>query len=60
LALEIRNRFEEARALAGLAELTAGSDRDEAVRLWREALAIFEELGVPERHAVAARLDQDG
>jgi DNA-binding SARP family transcriptional activator/tetratricopeptide (TPR) repeat protein len=60
LALEIRNRFEEARALAGLAELTAGSDLDEAVRLWREALAIFEELGVPERHAVAARLDQDG
>jgi hypothetical protein len=56
----MRNRFEEARALAGTAELTAGSDRGEAVRLWREALAIFEELGVPERHAVAARLDQDG
>ena len=60
LAVEMRNRFEEARALAGTAELTAGSDRGEAVRLWREALAIFEELGVPERHAVAARLDQDG
>jgi DNA-binding SARP family transcriptional activator/tetratricopeptide (TPR) repeat protein len=60
LAVEIRNRFEEARALAGLAELTAGTDRAGAVGLWRDALKIFQELGVPERHAVAARLDQDG
>ena len=43
-----------------MAELTAGSDRAGAVGLWRGALKIFEELGVPERHAVAARLDQDG
>jgi hypothetical protein len=40
LALEIRDRMEEGRALA--------------------ALEIFEELEVPQRHAVAARLDQDG
>jgi DNA-binding SARP family transcriptional activator len=60
MALEIRNRLQEGRALAGLAELAAAEDPGEAVRLRRAALEIFQELGVPERHALAALLDQDG
>lgn len=58
LATRIDHRFEQGRALAGIAELVAATHSDEARRHWLRSLAIFERMGVPERFEVQRRLDQ--
>jgi tetratricopeptide (TPR) repeat protein len=51
------SRFEEARALRGLGTVAfAGPRPDEAIRHWRAALAIYQEIGSPLADAVAADL----
>jgi tetratricopeptide (TPR) repeat protein len=49
LAEQIDDRYESARALAGLGHTrVAARDPDLAQRYWRRALTIYEEIGVPE------------
>jgi tetratricopeptide (TPR) repeat protein len=57
IAVAVGDRLQEARALDGLAQvrLDAG-DPAQARRLWRRALLIYGELGVPEAGDVSARL----
>jgi tetratricopeptide (TPR) repeat protein len=51
------SRFEEARALRGLGTVAfAGQRPHEAIRHWRAALAIYQEIGSPLADAVAADL----
>jgi tetratricopeptide (TPR) repeat protein/DNA-binding SARP family transcriptional activator len=56
LAERINYRIEEARAHDGLATTSAAADPALAREHWRTALRLFEEMGVPERHAVARKL----
>lgn len=57
LGRELGVRYEEARALDGLAQIAfTGEQVDAAQRLWREALAIYVALDVPERRRVQAQL----
>ncbi len=56
MAGRIGNPIEEGRALHGLAELDHATDPAAAEERWRDAWKIFNELGVPERDEVAARL----
>ncbi|MEV7330019.1 BTAD domain-containing putative transcriptional regulator [Micromonospora sp. NPDC093244] len=60
LAGRISNPYEQGRALAGLAEHFARTDRAEARRHWERALAIFRRMGVPERFEVERRLAELG
>ncbi|MGA5303370.1 hypothetical protein ACPCHT_25825 [Nucisporomicrobium flavum] len=48
--------LEEGRALSGLAECLAAQDPEGARRHWRQALDIFERMGVPEHSEVRKRL----
>ncbi|UQU65317.1 tetratricopeptide repeat protein [Couchioplanes caeruleus] len=50
--------LEEGRALSGLAACLVERDRKAAVRHWRQALEIFERVGVPERFEVRQRLSE--
>jgi DNA-binding SARP family transcriptional activator/Tfp pilus assembly protein PilF len=60
IAARIGDKFQLARAHQGLAESRdAAGDRDGAERHWREALALYSALGVPEAGAVQARLAAD-
>lgn len=56
LATRISHPYEQGRALAGLAEHFARTDRAEARRHWERALAIFRRMGVPERLEVERHL----
>ncbi|WP_409074483.1 AfsR/SARP family transcriptional regulator [Micromonospora chalcea] len=56
LATRIAHPQEQARALARLGDLMTSKDRDEARRLWRRALAIFERIGGPEQQRVRTLL----
>ncbi|MEU4398613.1 AfsR/SARP family transcriptional regulator [Micromonospora orduensis] len=60
LATRISHPYEQGRALAGLAEHFARTDRAEARRHWERALAIFRRMGVPERFEVERRLAELG
>lgn len=61
LARGLGVRYEEARALDGLAQIALAGERvDAARRLWREALAIYGDLNAPERDRVQARLAELG
>jgi len=51
-----KHPYEEARALAGLGSSLVDSDLDGARQHWRQALAIFTRMGVPDRHDVEKRL----
>jgi tetratricopeptide (TPR) repeat protein len=58
-ALEIaegKHPYEEARALDGLGSSLADTDAESARKHSRQALVIFNRMGVPERHDVAKRL----
>ena len=58
LARQTGHQYEHARALDGIAHvLDDTGKRARARELWREALAIFESLDVPEAARVRARLD---
>jgi DNA-binding SARP family transcriptional activator/tetratricopeptide (TPR) repeat protein len=53
IAVASKISFEEGRALHALGRLDPADAEDH----WRRALAIFERIGAPERHDVAAELD---
>jgi tetratricopeptide (TPR) repeat protein len=58
-ALEIaegKHPYEEARALDGLGSSLVDTDAEGARKHWRQALAIFNRMGVPERYDVEKRL----
>jgi tetratricopeptide (TPR) repeat protein len=58
LAREIGDPYEEAKLLEGMAETTLTTQGPHAARiLFRQALDIFERLGVPEAEAARRRLD---
>jgi DNA-binding SARP family transcriptional activator len=58
LAREIGDPYEEAKLLEGMAETTLSTQGPHAARIvFRQALDIFERLGVPEAEAVRIRLD---
>jgi len=57
LARQLGNRYEQARALDGMAVLLhAAGEPGAAHRHWRDALAIYTELRVPEANRLRARL----
>jgi DNA-binding SARP family transcriptional activator/tetratricopeptide (TPR) repeat protein len=58
LAREITNPYEEAKALEGLAEIARLTKGPEAARITlRQALDIYEQIGVPEAEAVRVRIE---
>jgi tetratricopeptide (TPR) repeat protein len=58
LAREIGDPYEEAKILEGIGETTLSNRRPDAARiLFRQALDIFERLGVPEAEAARIRID---
>ncbi len=58
LAREIGDPYEEAKILEGIAETTLGTRRPDAARIvLRQALDIFERLGVPEAESARIRID---
>jgi DNA-binding SARP family transcriptional activator len=58
LAREIGDPYEEAKLLEGIAETTLSTQGPHAARIvFRQALDIFERLGVPEAEATRIRLD---
>ncbi|SBT53190.1 AfsR/SARP family transcriptional regulator [Micromonospora narathiwatensis] len=56
IATRIAYPYAQGRALNGLAEHRIAVEPAEARRYWQRALAIFERMGVPERHEVRQRL----
>ena len=58
LAREIGDPYEEAKILEGIAETTLGTRRPDAARIvLRQALDIFERLGVPEAESARIRIE---
>ncbi|HET9897494.1 MAG TPA: tetratricopeptide repeat protein [Streptosporangiaceae bacterium] len=58
LAREIGDPYEEAKVLEGIAESTLNTQRPYDARiLFRQALDIFERLGVPEAHSARIRIE---
>jgi DNA-binding SARP family transcriptional activator len=58
LAMEIGDPYEEGKALEGIAESTLSTQRPDAARIvFRQALDIFERLGVPEAAAARIRIE---
>ena len=58
LAREIGDPYEEAKILEGIAETTLSTQRPDAARIvFRQALDIFERLGVPEAESARIRLE---
>jgi DNA-binding SARP family transcriptional activator/tetratricopeptide (TPR) repeat protein len=58
LAREIGDPYEEAKILEGIAETTLSTLRPEAARIvFRQALDIFEKLGVPEAESARIRIE---
>ena len=58
LAREIGDPYEEAKVLEGIAETTLGVRRPDAARIvLRQALDIFERLGVPEAESARIRIE---
>src|SRR5262249_61084157 len=58
LAREIGDPYEEAKTLEGIAETTLSSGRPAAARIaYRQALDIFERLGVPEAESARIRME---
>lgn len=58
LAIETGDRYERARALDGIGKLRCSTGNPAAAAaLWREAAAIYDEIGVPEAVQLKARLD---
>jgi len=58
LAREIGDPYEEAKILEGIAETTVSTRRPDAARIiFRQALDIFERLGVPEAESARIRIE---
>jgi tetratricopeptide (TPR) repeat protein len=58
LARRIRDPYEEAKVLEGIAEATLGTQGPDHARIvFRQALDIFERLGVPEAESVRIRIE---
>ena len=58
LAREIGDPYEEAKILEGIAESTLSTQRPYAARIvFRQALDIFERLGVPEAESARIRIE---
>jgi DNA-binding SARP family transcriptional activator/tetratricopeptide (TPR) repeat protein len=58
MAREIGDPYEEAKILEGIAETTLGTRRPDAARIvLRQALDIFERLGVPEAESARIRIE---
>ena len=58
LAREIGDPYEEGKILEGIAESTLSAQRLEAARIFlRQALDIFERLGVPEAESARLRME---
>jgi DNA-binding SARP family transcriptional activator len=58
LAREIGDPYEEAKILEGIAESTLNTQRPDAARIvFRQALDIFEQLGVPEAESARIRIE---
>jgi tetratricopeptide (TPR) repeat protein/DNA-binding SARP family transcriptional activator len=58
LAREIGNPYEEGKILEGIAELTLYTERRDVARIvFRQALDIFERLGVPEAESARTRIE---
>ncbi|GIE34254.1 SARP family transcriptional regulator [Actinoplanes italicus] len=56
VARQARQPYSIARGLAGIGDCVADGDPDRARLLWAEARKMFEEMGTPERFAMAERL----
>jgi tetratricopeptide (TPR) repeat protein len=57
LAREIGDQYEEGKILQGMAEVTLYTQRRDAARIvFRQALDIFERLGVPEAESARMRI----
>ncbi|WP_231934954.1 tetratricopeptide repeat protein [Micromonospora viridifaciens] len=59
LATRIAHPYEQGRALVALADHLGDDELEQARRYRHRALAIFERMGVPERHEVRRRLADD-
>jgi hypothetical protein len=58
VAREIGDPYEEAKILEGIAETTLSTHRPDSARiLYRQALDIFERLGVPEAESARIRIE---
>ncbi len=58
MAREIGDPYEEAKILEGIAETTLSTQRPDAARIvFRQALDIFEQLGVPEAESARIRIE---
>ena len=58
LAMEAGDPYEEGKILEGMAESTLGTQRPDAARIvFRQALDIFERLGVPEAESARIRIE---
>jgi tetratricopeptide (TPR) repeat protein len=58
MAREIGDPYEEAKVLEGIAESTLSTQRPDAARIvFRQALDIFERLGVPEAESARIRIE---
>ena len=58
LSREIGDPYEEAKALEGIAEATLSTQKPSAARIiFRQALDIFERLGVPEAESARIRME---
>ncbi|MFD0821370.1 ATP-binding protein, partial [Micromonospora zhanjiangensis] len=55
-ATKIKSRYEQARALDGLAACARATDPEQARAYWQRALALLEQIESPDRHEVRARL----
>jgi DNA-binding SARP family transcriptional activator/tetratricopeptide (TPR) repeat protein len=56
IATQIRHRYEEARALDGLARCSVPAAAERARRYWERSLVIYREMGVPDAEGVATQL----
>ncbi|WP_028569395.1 AfsR/SARP family transcriptional regulator [Salinispora tropica] len=57
-AQKINHRYEQARALDGMARCLRSTDASAARAYWTQALALFRQLDVPERHEVRRLLTE--
>jgi hypothetical protein len=56
MAVAAGDRYEQARALSGIAETLAVDDPDQARQLWACALTLYEDLKLPAADDVRARI----
>ena len=58
MAIQIGDPYQEAKVLEGIGEATLGARRPDQARIvFRQALDIFERLGVPEAESARIRIE---